>query len=150
MYRWNGLGYDSALHDFYIDVEAYSDVIINNLDRKLPMYMSGYRNPSGGHAWVIDGYNKQCYRIDLYVTNPNYDPNVFYNPQPQYIYESSEYSNEISLHINWGWNGNCDGWFNLGNFAANDALAYDDANANNSITNNYVRNFHLIYNIKTN
>lgn len=144
------LGYVRAQHDYYIEIDAYKDAVIDNIDRGLPIFMAGYLETSGGHAWVIDGYNKKNYRIDFYVTNPNYNPHVVVNPEPQYIYDSSEYVQKISLHINWGWNGNCDGWFNLGNFAINEAESYDDLDANNSESYDFVRNFHLIYNIKTN
>lgn len=38
---------------------------------------------AGGHAWVIDGYIHKSWCFDYYVSNPNYNPNVVYNPEPQ-------------------------------------------------------------------
>ena len=145
-----GLGYGHAQHIANIILAENIDVIIDNLDNKLPLYMSGYSNPSGGHAWVIDGYNRLEYKINIYVSNPDYNPSIIYNPQPEYIVGETRVADIITLHINWGWDGTCDGWFNYGNFATNDAESYDNTGINNGTNINFQRNFHLIYNIKTN
>ena len=58
------------------------------------------RKYTGGHAWVVDGY------ID-YVTG----------------WRSEEH---LYLHCNWGWNGNCNGYFLDGVFNTDTSPSYED------------------------
>ena len=74
---------------------------------------------------------------------------IIYNSQPEYIVGETRVADIITLHINWGWDGTCDGWFNYDNFATNDVESYDNTGINNGTNRNYLRNFHLIYNLKT-
>ena len=98
----------------YTSVTKYTGFNNTNKSRAItmllygkPVYLGG--QPSGtifdGHAWLLDGY---C----LFVTG---DPSL----QGEYF------------HINWGWHGAMDGYFNCGVFDATDRVFWDsviDAN----------------------
>ncbi len=81
-------------------------------DGKL-IYMRGSNNTenSGGHAWVIDGYYgftvHSCY-YEYGFTNGLPDPPVLMDEQ----YHTHRYN-----HINWGYNGNNNGYFVDGVFS---------------------------------
>lgn len=97
-YSTNGSGaFSGDAHDlckrlgFKLSTE-YADVdmtaIVKHLKNKNIIYMRGSKiNGSGGHAWVCDG----CYYC--------------FNPQ-----DSTQLEN-IFLHCDWGWDGNCNGYY---------------------------------------
>lgn len=100
-----------------------------------------------GHAWILDGYSRHEVTRKIYVSNPNYNPNIIYNPEPQYILDRTEVRDTKLLHFNWGWDGNCDGWFSYGCFQTNNAETYDDTTENNDKNRNYCNDIGLIYHI---
>lgn len=59
----NNFGYDSGIHleirDYY-GVEAWEQMIIDEIDASRPVYYSG-SSSKGGHAFVVDGYNTDGY-----------------------------------------------------------------------------------------
>ena len=82
-----------------------------------------------GHGWVVDGYLKHKITVKewtlLDIPDAEWELiNVF---EPYY----SEY-----YHMNWGWNGNCNGYFSPGVFATNKAVEYDNPNSPYSNTTN--------------
>ncbi len=89
----------------------YNDAYPMLTNRNPLIFASWGYNQEGrlvGHAWVVDGciYQKQC--IQFYNQNDVLTGEV---------YETRNY-----VHCNWGWNGNCDGYyitnvFNLSNGA---------------------------------
>lgn len=78
--------------------------IIDLLSDKNIVYISGrHINPEfGGHAWTCDGYQ--------YMTRADNDTK--YN---------------MYLHFNWGWNGECNGYFNGDVFIAKPGQEYQNA-----------------------
>ena len=68
-----------------LSAAAWQDTIYNNLKDGCPLIMCG-SNSEGGHCFVCDGYSTQ-------YTNKT-DGSGYY-------------------HINWGWSGNSDGYFDL-------------------------------------
>lgn len=64
-----------------------------------------------GHAWVIDGtrYSYTSVTYTLYILNSNC--------YPEFNYEDSgttpwnQYSDLTTYHMNWGWGGDCNGWY---------------------------------------
>ena len=77
------LGYDAHLYPHYkYSTSEWMGILKNELDNGFPVLFTGQAplasNATGGHAFVVDGY----------------DSNSF-------------------LHINWGWNGEADGFYNL-------------------------------------
>ena len=96
-----------------------------------PVYMSGSRydaetNKYIGHAWVADGVHDREYGTKTYVSNPNYDPSIIYNnPEPEYILAEWDIVTERMLHFNWGFDGDCNGWFATDNICMKDGVEYD-------------------------
>lgn len=87
--------------------------IVNELNNCHPVIMKGYHTYYGyGHSWVVDGYCR-------YVLSDSLDPN--YGP-PVYKYYN---------HINWGWNGDCNGYFLSGVFNTQAADSYDSFSTHN-------------------
>ena len=141
------LGFGNPVIAEGISLEDYQGVIFEDLDNKRPLFVSGF-DAAGGHAWVIDGYIHKSWCFDYYVSNPNYNPNVVYNPEPQYIFERRVERESNMLHFNWGWDGNCDGWFTYGCFAPGDSDHYDDETETNQSNYNFEFGVNLIYNIQ--
>lgn len=92
----NTFGYNPFVR--YIDYFGNHEKVIDELNHNRPVYMRGGTKDywagiiliyGGGHAWVCDGYLKNIY--------PN----------------GSSY---LHLHMNWGWLGDCDGWYAFNNF----------------------------------
>ena len=142
------LGYGNPIHVEGITFADYQDVIYENLDNDMPMYVSGFQSGGGGHAWVIDGYEHESFQVDYYKLKTDY--NLTLNPNPEYEYDyTDEYESNL-LHFNWGWDGNCDGWFAFGCFVPKDGIEYDDDSESNSLTYNYNLWINLVYNIQPN
>lgn len=144
------LGYRDVKSVMNTGMNYIKDTIINELDNNRPIFIGGIHPDGPGHAWVIDGYNLLKYRIDFYISNPNYNPNIYNNPEPEFIYESSDIKDIDLLHFNWGWNGNCDGWFDYGVLALGNADSYDDKTESNQSVYNWCNWLTILYNIKTN
>ena len=124
-----------------------------NLREGKPVYMRGerYVATSGsyiGHGWVADGVHDREYGTNTYELNPNYDPSIIYNnPEPEYIITESNIQIERMLHFNWGYDGECNGWFATDNICMIEAVEYDD-NAYNSIYDrDYKYSMSIIYDI---
>lgn len=84
----NYFGYTSPMKLLYrseLSATEWQDTIYNNLKNSLPVIMCG-SNSEGGHCFVCDGYSTQ-------YTNQT-DGSGYY-------------------HINWGWSGSYDGYFDL-------------------------------------
>jgi len=62
----------------YYSIESWMKMIYEELNNNGPFYYSGSDKSSGGHAFVLDGYN-----------------------------------NKGLVHINWGWGGSSDGFFDI-------------------------------------
>lgn len=75
-------------------------VIINDLRNNKPIIFSARHTNDDddfGHAWVCDGYKRE--KICLTDDDGN-----------EYIYP---YGTSYKLHMNWGWNGRENGWYNF-------------------------------------
>lgn len=85
------LGYDNVtIYSSNNITTSLKNTIISSLQNGYPVYFDGcLTNSYYGHAWVIDGYLHEFYDDGQQVE-------VF--------------------HINWGWNGSRDGYFNIGIF----------------------------------
>ncbi|GIJ93548.1 C10 family peptidase [Capnocytophaga stomatis] len=110
--------------------------LMSELDNNRPVVMSGYKNVNytnylffnvphykDGHAWVCDGYRED---IEKYINNPG----------TRYEYEKEVTT--IFLHMNWGWNGQNDGWY----------TAYSPYNLVGINSNEYSHKLEMIVNIK--
>lgn len=131
-----------------------------------PLIVGAMSDPLGddGHVWVIDGckdysirYTSDrtyyCIHPEELISYPNNFGVLTYEEMMSLYPDASggwyqlshtvTYDNQNSLHMNWGWDGNNDGWFNL--LDTNDWI-YSDPFGN---TYNYLYNRVIHYNITT-
>ena len=142
------MGYSATKFVPILDIETYKSELLSDLQDGRPALLAGYDSiVDKGHMWVADGYYYIDSEIDFYKENPNYDPFIF-NGEPRYVYDYTFTAQNELVHLNWGWNGMCDGWFDLGYYATDNADIYDDPNVNNGHDYNFRYDIELIYNIK--
>ena len=87
-----------------------------------------------GHAWVADGYKDYGYYRDKYSLE-------IVGPDPVLV-EHLLIRESHMLHINWGWNGDCNGFFNFNIYDIDNAVIYDDTHNNSG--RNYDTNVKMI------
>ena len=80
----------------------------SHIDNNKPLYFVGFDTDSGGHAWIVDGYEE----IKIVKT-------YYQNLEPQ------EITSTIYNHVNWGWEGRNNGYFLDGVFATANATSFD-------------------------
>lgn len=92
--------------------------IKSSLDNGHPVIMSGNLTSfSGGHAWVADGYKDCSVYRNHYAQSPS-------QQEPTLLFR--ELIGEVqALHINWGWDGVCNGYFNFNTYNTAYAQSYD-------------------------
>lgn len=79
-------GYDpdaAVLIRNYFTTKEWHDLLIKELVEGRPVNYAGQSSRDGGHSFVLDGY-----RVNSANVYPDY-------------------------HVNWGWNGNCDGYYQI-------------------------------------
>lgn len=91
--------------------------ICNSLNLGHPIYVTGaVPNSHTGHAWIIDGYK------DLLFIRTKYSK--LYSDE--YTVEWTRQIGEThTAHINWGWDGNCNGYFAFQTYDTAEAESYD-------------------------
>lgn len=78
-----------------VDYKSYDwDKIQWELDQNRPVILDGYTDDGAGHAWVVDGYTKDI----------------------NYFTDCSGYISTLYFHMNWGWEGEHNGYFAFDNF----------------------------------
>ncbi len=94
------------------DELTYTNSGVNeSLNNDKIIFMEGWRldgDTYHGHTWVVDG--SVCYTI-LHETYWHYEFDPIWHPMGTSYEEIKTY-----LHINWGWDGNCNGYFLEGVF----------------------------------
>lgn len=114
--------------------EYNSAVICSELELNRPVYIRGCESSGdNGHAWVVDGYKSrtQIYRT-YYIQADGSELN--------WIYDETEYT---YFHFNWGWHGDCNGYFQTGVFDTQEGFEYD-SNSNPGLFNGNYQNKILI------
>lgn len=148
-------------------ISPYLQVNVDNsIIQRKPVIVSAslYSNGSGGHAWVIDGSRNLCNRYTTYKTYycihrddlSNYlhcagtisyeEMRTLYPDVEGGVYSvihSVRYDYQESLHMNWGYDGNCDSWYNMLNSAN---WIYTDTSGN---SDNFLYNRVIHYDIST-
>lgn len=79
-------GYDpdaAVLSRSFFTTKEWHELLIKELEEGRPVNYGGHSTRDGGHSFVLDGFRKS-------ITNT----------YPDY-------------HVNWGWNGNCDGYYQI-------------------------------------
>lgn len=118
-----------------------SGVVKSSLMKRQLVYMRGGISSNEGHAWVIDGYRRITKVIKEYI-----------KPKGSPVWEelSSTTTETYYNHINWGWDGDSNGYFSVNVF--NTAIPKDlDPEVNLSGTNyNFTIDLSIIPNISKN
>lgn len=95
--------------------------VLESLDNGCPVFMSAIAGFCSGHAWVVDGYLKRNY-----VSS-----------------KGKVIKSQTLVHCNWGWSGDCNGYFTSGVFHTQEAKIQDDG-LGNSTDQNYWCAFNTI------
>lgn len=99
--------------------QSYSNNLVNSsiFNGKL-VYMRGGISSDDGHAWVVDGYRKITITVQEYIKPDS---------SPVWIEQSCTVTSDTYNHINWGWDGDSNGYFlsNVFNTAAPSQLDPD-------------------------
>lgn len=129
----------SALWSLGYQTGGFSNVynklnITTHLDSEHLFYLSG-RSTSTlsvlGHGWVLDGYANVLMTHNRYVYEDD-----------EWILILSEVIDEFLVHYNWGWYGNCNGYFNGNVYDCQAGVDYDD-NSNHSANNSFYNVLYL-------
>lgn len=80
-----------------------------------------------GHTWLIDGYKSETHHYRVYEVNYPVVEGIPFVPQgyPKSEYDKKQYA---LSHINWGWNGTSNGYYDIGVFDLTKCIEYDDEN----------------------
>lgn len=104
---------------------------MNELDETRPIYSSGKKtNAKNGHAFVIDGYNLDKYDYEIKVMAlPDAPEEYLKKIDLTCVYsENTDHREYSKFHINFGWNGSSDGYYQFDDFLNyNDNRAYISA-----------------------
>ncbi|MBR6103721.1 MAG: C10 family peptidase [Paludibacteraceae bacterium] len=109
------LGYNAGRYD-------YNSSKLKALLEKGPVMMTG-KATEGGHAWVADGYQTITLRLPVFSSGGIKFKNRTF----------------IFFHNNWGWSGECDGYFIKDCFDVSEG-SYDDSSLPNSQPYNFNTN----------
>jgi len=110
------LGYQTQ---FYDDDEVTVSTLRSELDSNHLFAMMGnlWTEPAG-HVWVLDGYTRTG-SITYYLDR------VAANLDEWEVVGSSDNTTTL-LHFNWGWYGDCNGYFEAGVYNTHNATSYDN------------------------
>lgn len=96
-------------------IPSNENSFMNYLVEDKLIIMAGNRQDDTGHFWLVDG----GYHIKIH--------SILYNSQNgvNWIYDHDWTTNQTYNHINWGWDGQCNGLFLYNVFNANNGSEYD-------------------------
>lgn len=103
--------------------------IVYALNNQRPVIMCGWTAADDGHAWIVDGYKSYYPTGEI----PPGNGSLSYHPYFKYY-----------NHVNWGWDGDCNGYFLAGVFNTQIAHSYDSSSSIYSMDYNYVSNLQYL------
>lgn len=109
----NQLGYSVPNFSYFTQ-----DNVIEHLSNGKPIFMVGTDPDYGGHGWVADGYLKYQIQGSEWIKELGETDWTLAQMLTPY--------NETFLHMNWGHDGNCNGYFRTNVFDLNSAIEYDN------------------------
>lgn len=98
--------------------------IILNLNAQRLLYLSGSIDSSLGHGWVLDGFHN--------VNMTHYHYEKAYGNIDDWVLIYTEVIDEFLVHYNWGWYGDCNGYFNGNVYSTLSGVNYDSSNHNSN------------------
>lgn len=114
----------------------YANVYDNLIDEKLYI-ICGWNSDDRGHAWVLDGFQ-----------NISYQHVLARKPLGGFMWEILEIYDygELDLyHFNWGWDGDCNGYFSTNVFDTTGGTFYDTGSHNHQYNLNYYVQLQCVY-----
>ena len=116
------------------ELQSYDFVPVkNDLDNYRPVLMTGVDPDQSAHAWVIDGYRSYKHMVYHYTLWSDGSKDLF----------DTEIVNTNYVHINWGWNSQCDGYFTEGVFKNKEPIELD-SNLTIGETYNYTTELYIL------
>lgn len=144
------MGYNVYKFTPIIDIQSYKYDMLEDIQQERPVILMGQdATRDQGHIWVADGYIYYDAEYDYYILNTDYNP-PFSLLDPMYIYGWTDTYHLEVVHFNWGWDGRCDGWYNLDHFETDNAYMYDDINVDNNVDTDFKYSIQLFYSIYPN
>ncbi len=131
------LGYSVSTIWQYNSNDFYTELGNDKLLFMIGYFVDEDTNETSGHAWVVDG----ALQTSIHERWWTYD---YLTSETTLLRDFGVIDNEY-LHINWGWHGNCNGYFKAGVFATQNAHSYDSPFPANSNTADYNFNVNLGY-----
>lgn len=117
--------------------ESYSSLIVRtNLNQGQLYLVYGYNYTFDGHTWVLDGYRTMTKTIRKMARTAT--SGWFFTGEENIIY--THYP-----HYNWGWYGNCDGYFLEGIYETTQGTVYDSSAHSGSYNFCYYVDFLNVY-----
>lgn len=123
VYEQGGTGTDPSYIPSVLDSLGYSHgslrlykglVARHHLNQHNLIYMVGFCS-EGGHAWILDGYKTVSATIYHLGRTATYG----------WFIMNTTYETNYYLHLNWGWYGDCNGYFLEGVYDTTQASDYD-------------------------
>jgi hypothetical protein len=116
-------------------IANYSDSLVRHIIyQNEPIIASGAQEPNNdekpkGHAWIIDGY-KTCKVIRqnyYYISDTTLTEDVLRKIKKEHCngYDEWQMPDIVQYHMNWGWNGFYDGWYNHDSWMPDIQLEYN-------------------------
>ena len=100
------------------------NTIVNQLDN-CHLFLINGMDLVGGHSWVIDGYLQTTSVYQHFVYG-----GVSIGSPDGWVPVGYVYNYVRLCHFNWGWYGDCDGYFSSGVFDTQQANLYDESDSN--------------------
>ena len=136
----------SSLGYYCSALQSYNrDYVIESLNSGFPVFLSGDRRDTihtkespgdsvvfRGHAFVVDGYHDYAQYYQTWI----------WNGTSWVLFEQTEISGSHVFHINWGWEGDCNGYFPFDVF--NTSLAEEYDGTSNNTGRNYLYHKRMI------
>ncbi len=100
-------------YSYSVDVQGKLSDIESCVSNGYPILMTGYNSSDVGHAWVCDGYGRSEGDVHYKVVVPMGMPIDIDGVFLDYATYTQTYPKIHSVHYNWGWGGDNDGYFYL-------------------------------------
>lgn len=94
------------------------DSIANHLDNQHLLLVGGYENLWNGHFWVLDGFIETVYTYQHYVYGIGLENG--------WVLTGTTHEHSKLCHYNWGWYGDCNGYFSPNVFNTQAADVYNN------------------------
>lgn len=130
-----GLGFRIS-HKVYSLKSEFDELKANNFVIAYGTRIDDKTGKESGHMWVLDGYKIVKYIKNVYVREK--DPNRVYPVEPEWELVRTETETGYYTHHNWGWKGECNGYFySSSSWMPGEGVEYDNTDISNSNSYNY-------------